>query len=157
MKRYDLPALLLIVTFCPAALFGCHADLPEDSFRLINRQDLCTGVRVYAKRDQRYHVGELITGGVIGDGDAKVAAINLSVIVDGETRSVYRREEEVMRWYVRADLPTRSTPELCFGDTPSRHLAPSNLEYSLDHGLWLRRFGRGWSTSPGWRTTGFKV
>jgi hypothetical protein len=114
-------------------------------------------VRVYAKRDQSYHIGELITGGVIGDGAAKVAAINISVIVDGETRSVYRREEEVMRWYVRADLPTHPAPELCSGETASRSLRPSSLEYSLGDGLWLRRFGRGWSTSPGWLTTGFKV
>src|SRR2546422_1208163 len=43
-------------------------------------------------------VGYLIGGAIVDPGTGAVPAINVSVVVDGEVRSVWRREADVMTW-----------------------------------------------------------
>ena len=45
-------------------------------------------------------VGHLIGGALIDPETGPVQAIDVSVVVDGEVRSVWRRQSDVMKWYV---------------------------------------------------------
>ena len=89
-------------------------------------------------------VGFLIGGARVDPGTGPVAAINVSVVVDGQVRSVWRRESDVMGWYVpeHAISPNQClwTPPGLPGDT----WQPTRLEFGLDAPLWHRLFG-GWT------------
>jgi hypothetical protein len=77
-------------------------------------------------------------------------------------RSLWRREEEVMNWYVPADhtncpKPGEKDYRGTFFDEPIGKSRPGRLEFPLDSKIWLRRDGRGWSSTEGRHTTGFQI
>lgn len=154
MKTHLLPFALLL------ALPGCGPTYHP--LRPITKDDLCIGVSVYAKPDVSYHVGELIVLRPIDYGSEEVSAINISVLVDGEMKSLWRREKDVMGWYVPADTNNCPKPgevdyRGTFFDRPRSKWEISDVEFSPDEKLWLRRIGGGWSSTGGWLTTGFQI
>lgn len=165
MNKNRMKAYLLSYAVMFLALPGCgpvRPTHPDDPLRLITKDDLCIGVPVYANPETSHHVGELVVISLIPYGSEQVRAVNISVVVDGEKRSLWRREEEVMNWYVRADhtnCPKEGERDYrgTFFDESLRSWTPTNLEFSLDDNLWLRRDGPGWSSTQGRHTTGFQI
>lgn len=170
MKRYFLSTLpSALAVLAAAAMFGCGRD-DVIHFRRATLQDLCATTPLYAKPDEKYYVGRLYAKALVSDGAREATAYALTVPVDdSDSRSVWRREEEVLRWYVRTDqllcesYAKHPAPDedgidrrVLWSSAPT-HWAPTNLEFSLDDRLWLRRFGRGWSSKPWWGATDFSV
>ena len=121
-------------------------------YRRMTGADHCMGMPVHAGPTGPL-VGYLIGGAIVDPGTGPVPAINVSVVVDGEVRSVWRREADVMTWYV----PVRAiAPKACLWTAPSLTggtWQPTRLEFGLDAPLWHRLFG-GWSPHHGWLTSG---
>src|SRR2546422_3939867 len=67
------------------------------TYRRMTRADHCMGMPVHAGPTGPL-VGYLIGGAIVDPGTGAVPAINVSVVVDGEVRSVWRREADVMTW-----------------------------------------------------------
>lgn len=125
---------------------------------------------LYAKPDEKYYVGRLYAKALVPDGAREVTAYALTVPVDdSDSRSVWRREEEVLRWYVRTDqllcesyakypaLDNDGIDRRVLWSAPPTHCTPTDMELSLDDRLWLRRFWLGWSSKPSWGTMDFSV
>src|SRR5438128_11313582 len=105
-------------------------------YRRMTGADHCMGMPVHAGPTGPL-VGYLIGGAIVDPGTGPVQAINVSVVVDGEVRSVWRRQADVMTWYVpvHAISPTEclwTAPTLTVGtgqptgirvavDAPLRH------------------------------------
>jgi hypothetical protein len=161
VKTLLLPLAALLLLAPP----GCGLYRPARTYhplRPITKDDLCIGVSVYAQPDVGYHVGELVVLRPIDYGSEEVPAINISVLIDGGMRSLWRREEEVMYWYVPADTnncpkPGEKDYRGTFFDEPKTKWGISDVEFSPDEKLWLRRDGRGWSSTEGRHTTGFRI
>ena len=102
-------------------------------------------------------VGHLIGGALIDPGTGPVQAIDVSVVVDGEVRSVWRRQSDVMKWYVPVGV---ISPKECRWTSPNLlpdgQWQPTSLEIGLDVRLWHRLFG-GWTPHHGPLTTGTTI
>jgi hypothetical protein len=115
--------------------------------------DRCMAMPVYAGPAGTF-VGSLIGGAIVDAGAGPVQAINLTIVVDGEKRSIWRRQSEVMTWYVHVGAISANechwtSPNLL----PNGKWEPTPLEYGLDVPLWHRVLG-GWSAHHGWWTIG---
>lgn len=115
--------------------------------------DRCLGMPVYAGPVGPL-VGHLISGALVDPGTGPVQAVGLTVVVDGEVRSVWRRQSDVMRWYVPVGV---ISPKECHWTSPNL-LAdgkwhPTRLEFGLEVPLWHRMFD-GWTTHHGLFTSG---
>src|SRR5881409_2096180 len=125
-----------------ALIAWCSRTSPK--YRRMTRADHCVGMPVHAGPTGPL-VGHLIGGAIVDPGTGPVQAINVSVVVDGGVRSVWRRQADVMKWYVRVGA---ISPQECHWTrpdlTPGGKWQPTSLEFGLDDRLWHRLFG-GWS------------
>ena len=126
-------------------LLGCGSRAPAAThdYRRLTRNDFCLSLPVYAQTDEGHFIGILQGEALLPDGGKLVRAIDLEVKVDGRDRSVWRRESEVLNWFVRVDEPLLKG---CHWIEYPKRYEPGHLEIPLDRRLWLRR-GGGWSTS----------
>ncbi len=115
-----------------ALIAWCSKSSPK--YRRMTQADHCMGMPVHAGPTGPL-IGYLIGGALVDPGTGPVQAIDVSVVVDGETRSVWRRQSDVMTWYV----PVWTSASLTGGTWQ-----PTNLEFGLDVPLWHRLFG-GWT------------
>jgi len=133
-----------------ALIAWCSKSSPK--YRRMTKADHCMGMPVHAEPTGPL-IGYLIGGALVDPGSGPVQAIDVSVVVDGETRSVWRRQSDVMTWYV----PVRAiSPKECVWTSPSLPggtWQPTNLEFGLEVPLWHRLFG-GWTRSYGLLTSG---
>jgi len=153
-----IPRLRLLVLAATASLgwliAGCSTS--ARGFRRITGADRCMAMPVYAAPGGKRYIGILIGGALVPADTGLVAAIDLSVVVDGLQRSVWRRESEVRQWYVPLRVISAAEchwtpPDLLPAGQPWRS---SDLEVGIDVRLWQRRFGRGWSARRGLGTSG---
>jgi len=132
-----------------ALIAWCSESSPK--YRRMTKADHCIGMPVHAGPTGPL-IGYLIGGALVDPGTGPVQAIDVSVIVDGETRSVWRRQSDVMTWYV----PVHAiSPKECVWTAPGLTggtWQPTNLEFGLDVPLWHRLFG-GWTRSYGLLTS----
>jgi len=144
-------ATLAAAMFFAALVAWCSTT--STKYRRMTGIDRCTAMPVYAGPAGPF-VGYLIGGALVDAGAGPVQAVNLTILVDGERRSVWRRQSEVMKWYV--PVGAISLRE-CHWTSPN--LLPNGkwqltpLEYGLEVRLWHRPFD-GWSAHHGWFTTG---
>jgi hypothetical protein len=132
------------------AIGDCGSRAPvASSFRRLTRADLCLALPVFADGDEAHFIGTLQGSTRVPDGRDIVTAVNLRMQVDDRDMSVWRRESEVLKWYVRTDDPLLKACR--WMDDPNRY-EPTHLEMSLDQRVWLRR-GGGWSAKSGLLTT----
>jgi len=122
-------------------------------YRRMTGIDRCMGMPVYAGPAGPL-VGHLIGGAIVDPGTGPLQAINLSVVVDGDVRSVWRRQSDVMKWYVPVGVISAkecrwTSPNLL----PGGRWQLTGLEFGLDVPLWHRLFG-GWSPRHGSLTSG---
>src|SRR5437899_7204273 len=68
------------------------------TYRRMTRADHCMGMPVRAGPTGPL-VGYLIGGAIVDPGTCPVQALNVSLVVDGEVRSVWRRQADVMTCY----------------------------------------------------------
>src|SRR5437764_12294940 len=68
-------------------------------YRRMTRADHCMGMPVHAGPTGPL-VGYLIGGAIVDPGTGPAQAINVSVVVDGEAPSVWRRLSDGLPWYV---------------------------------------------------------
>ena len=119
--------------------------LSSTKYRRFTGADRCWAMPVYAGPAGPF-IGYLAGGALIDPGTGPVRAVNITVVVNGAQRSVWRTEAEVRRWYVPVRLISaencRWTPQDLL---PQGTWKPSRLEYGLDVPLWHHWFG-GWST-----------
>lgn len=134
MTKVFCAAMFLMLASCGSRASG---DAPSQ-FERVQRGHYCIGMALYEAPDEETFIGRTITEGEI-DG---VRAINLSMLIDGGERGVWRRESEVLRWYVRVDDVTRRT---CQWRPESGPVKPGELEIPLD--VPLKRARRGWTTA----------
>src|SRR2546429_2941579 len=80
-----------------ALIAWCSKSSPK--YRRMTKADHCMGMPVHAGPTGPL-IGYLIGGALVDPGTGPVQAIDVSVIVDGETRSVWRRQSDGMTWYV---------------------------------------------------------
>src|SRR3989442_12484341 len=80
-----------------ALIAWCSKSSP--TYRRMTKADHCMGMPVHPGPTGPL-IGYLIGGAVVDPGTGPVQAIDISVVVDGETRSVWRRQSDVMNWYV---------------------------------------------------------
>src|SRR3989441_353621 len=128
-----------------ALIAWCSKSSPK--YRRMTKADHCMGMPVHAGPTGPL-IGYLIGGALVDPGSGPVQAIDVSVVVDGETRSVWRRQSDVMTWYVPE--PAHS-PKDCVWAAPGLTggtIESENLEFDLDVPLWHRLFG-GWTRSYG--------
>src|SRR5881409_473438 len=79
-----------------ALIAWCSKSSPK--YRRMTKADHCMGMPVHAGPTGPL-IGYLIGGAVVDPGSGPVQAIDVSVVVDGETRSVWRRQSGVMTGY----------------------------------------------------------
>src|SRR2546423_8540641 len=95
-----------------ALIAWCSKSSPK--YRRMTKADHCMGMPVHAGPTGPL-IGYLIGGALVDPGSGPVQAIDVSVVVDGETRSVWRRQSDVMTWYV----PVRAiSPKDCVWTAP---------------------------------------
>src|SRR5256712_6107633 len=95
-----------------ALIAWCSKSSPK--YRRMTKADHCMGMPVHTGPTGPL-IGYLIGGAVVDPGSGPVQAIDVSVVVGGGTRSVWRRQSDVMNWYV--PVPALS-PEKCVWATP---------------------------------------
>ncbi len=135
--------ILVLIAWCSRS---------STKYRPITVADRCMGMPVRAGPKGPL-VGFLIGGATVDPGTGPVEAINVSVVVDGQVRSVWRRESDVMSWYV----PDHAiSPNQCLWTPPGLaggKWQPTKLEFGLDAPLWHRLFG-GWTAHYALLTSG---
>src|SRR2546427_11034295 len=80
-----------------ALIAWCSESSPK--YRRMTKADHCIGMPVHAGPTGPL-IGYLIGGALVDPGTGPVQAIDVSVIVDGETRNAWRGQSDVMTWYV---------------------------------------------------------
>src|SRR5437870_6193646 len=100
-------------------------------YRRMTGADHCMGMPVHAGPAGPL-VGYLIGGAIVDPGTGPVQAIDVSVVVDGGVRSVWRRQSDVMKWYVRVGAISAkechwTSPNLL----PGGRWQPTSLEFGL--------------------------
>lgn len=142
-------AAFAVVIVLVALIAWCSRS--STKYRPMTKADHCMGMPVRAGPTGPL-IGYLIGGAIVDPGGGPVAAINISVVVDGEARSVWRRESDVMHWYV----PVHAiSPKDCLWTAPGLTggmWRPTQLEFGLDVPLWHRLFG-GWTPHHGLSTS----
>jgi hypothetical protein len=121
---------------------GCQPSEPAANYRRLTSNDYCLTLRVYAQPDAKHYVGFLQGEAPVPDRGQLVEAINIEADVDGHDTSVWRRESDVLQWYVRAEDVPRNA---CRWFKYPKAYEPGRLEIPLDRTLWLRLAG-GWTT-----------
>src|SRR2546430_8991166 len=109
-----------------ALIAWCSKSSPK--YRRMTKADHCMGMPVHTGPTGPL-IGYLIGGALVDPGSGPVQAIDVSVVVDGETRSVWRRQSDVMTLYV--PVPAIS-PKDCVWTAPGPtggSTAPTNLEF----------------------------
>src|SRR2546426_202274 len=133
-----------------ALIAWCSKSSPK--YRRMTKADHCMGMPVHAGPTGPL-IGYLIGGALVDPGTGPVQAIDVSVVVDGETRSVWRRQSDVMTWYV----PVHAiSPKECVWTAPGLTggtRAPTNLKIGPHVPLSHSPFG-GWTRSYGLLTNG---
>ena len=147
MRSAPRGVAILAVALLAGAIIAKFA-LSGDKYRRFTSADRCWTMSLYAGPAGPY-IGDLTGGALVDPGTGPVKALNLTVVVDGRERSVWRRETEVRNWYVPTHVIVAencrwTSPDLLAGGI----WKPSHLEYGLDVPLWRHLFG-GWSTSHG--------
>src|SRR2546422_3474352 len=96
-----------------ALIAWCSKSSPK--YRRMTKADHCMGMPVHAGPTGPL-IGYLIGGALVDPGTGPVQAIDVSVVVDGGTRSGLRRQSDVITWYraVRA-----ISPEECVWTSPN--------------------------------------
>jgi hypothetical protein len=147
-----LRAALAVATIVLAASLVMVWSPHTTKYRRFTGADRCMAMPVYAGPAGPF-VGNLIGGALVSTDQGAVEAINISVVVDGGTRSVWRRAFDLKTWYVPVGAVSRNE---CHWNAPTLlggKWKPTNLEFGLDVRLWHRIFG-GWTTKHGLLTTG---
>ena len=147
-----LRAALAFATIVLAASLVMVWSPHTTKYRRFSGVDRCMAMPVYAGPAGPF-VGNLIGGALVNTEGGLVEAINVSVIVDGGTRSVWRRASDVKKWYVPVGVI--STRE-CHWNAPrllGGQWEPTPLEFGLDVRLWHRILG-GWTAKRGLLTRG---
>lgn len=143
-------AAFAVALVCVALIAWCSRSSPK--YRPVTKADLCMGMPVHTGPTGPL-VGYLIGAAVVDPGTGPVEAIDVSIVVDGEVRSVWRRQSDVMTWYA----PVRAiSPKECVWTSPTLTggtWQPTHLEFGLDVPLWHRLFG-GWTSRYGLLTSG---
>ena len=143
-------AAFAVALVCVALIAWCSRGRPK--YRPMTKADHCVGMPVHAGPTGPL-IGHLIGGAAVDPGTGPVAAINVSVVVDGQVRSVWRRESDIMNWYV----PDHAvSPKNCLWTSPGPTggtWQPMPLEFGLDAPLWHRLF-EGWTAHFGLLTSG---
>jgi hypothetical protein len=121
-------------------------------YRRFSGVDRCMAMPVYAGPAGPF-VGRLMGGALVSTEDGLVEAINISVVVDGGTRSVWRRASDVKKLYVPVGAISTSECQWSAPALLGGQWKPTPLEFGLDARLWHRTFG-GWTTKRGLLTTG---
>src|SRR3989449_4390009 len=128
-----------------ALIAWCSKSSP--TYRRMTKADHCMGMPVHAGPTGPL-IGYLIGGAVVDPGTGPVQAIDISVVVDGETRSVWRRQSDVMNWYVpvHAISPKEcvwTAPGLTGGtwETPKLEIRPDVPPLHRLFGGWTRSYG----------------
>src|SRR3989454_2847914 len=103
-----------------ALIAWCSKSSPK--YRRMTKADHCMGMPVHAGPTGPL-IGYLIGGALVDPGTGPVQALDVSVVVDGETRSVWRRQSNVTTWYLplHAISPKKgvwTAPTLPRGTTP---------------------------------------
>jgi len=133
-----------------ALIAWCSKSSP--TYRRMTTADHCMGMPVHAGPTGPL-IGHLIGGAIVDPGTGPVQAIDVSVVVDGDIRSVWRRQSDVINWYV----PVHAiSPKECVWTSPGLTggtWQPTSLEFGLDDPLWHRLFG-GWTPRYGFLTSG---
>jgi hypothetical protein len=130
-----------------AALVAWCATM-STKYRRMTGIDRCMAMPVYAGPAGPL-VGYLIGGAIVDPGTGPVKAIDVTVVVDGEVRSVWRRQSEVMQWYVPVGaISSRECRWTSPNLLPAGKWQPTALEFGLDVQLWHRILS-GWSTHRG--------
>src|SRR5437879_13826349 len=105
-----------------ALIAWCSKSSPK--YRRMTKSDHCMGMPVHAGTTVPL-IGYLIGGALVDPGSGPVQAIDVSVVVDAETHSVWRRQSDVLTWYV----PVRAISPIDFawtttGPNPRTREAP---------------------------------
>src|SRR2546427_9971200 len=80
-----------------ALIAWCSKSSPK--YRRMTKSDHCMGMPVHAGPTGPL-IGYLIGGALVDPGSGPVQAIDVSVVVDGGTRRVWRRQADRVTWYV---------------------------------------------------------
>src|SRR2546428_7942735 len=80
-----------------ALIAWCSKSSPK--YRRMTKVDHCMGMPVHTGPTGPL-IGYLIGGAGVRPGSGPVQAVDVSVVVGGGTRSVWRRQADVMNWYV---------------------------------------------------------
>src|SRR2546427_1472882 len=108
-----------------ALIAWCSKSSPK--YRRMTKADHCMGMPVHAGPTGPL-IGYLIGGALVDPGSGPVQAIDVSVVVDGETRSVWRRQSDVMTWYV----PVRAiSPKDCVWTRSEEHTSELQSQSNL--------------------------
>lgn len=142
-------AAVLAITLVAGGLIAKCA-LSGTKYRRFTSADRCMAMPVYAGPAGPL-IGNLAGGGLFdpGNGGKPVNAINISVVVDGGVRSVWRREPETRNWYVPMGVISAANCRWTPADLYQGAWKPSRLEFGLDVPLWHHFLRRGWSTRGG--------
>jgi hypothetical protein len=142
-------AAFAVALLCVALIAWCSRS--SSKYRPMTQADHCMGMPVSAGPTGPL-IGYLLGGAVVDPGTGPVEAINVSVVVDGQIRSVWRRQSDVVKWYV----PVHAiSPKDCTWTSPGLTggtWQPTRLEFGLDAPLWHRLFG-GWTAHYGFLTS----
>jgi len=133
----------IIAAALVAGVIIAKCALSGTTYRRFTDADRCSAMPVYAGPAGPL-IGRLARGALIDPGTGPVSAVNITVVVNGAERSVWRTEAEVRRWYVPVRLISNENCRWA----PQARWKPAGLEYGLDVPLWHHWFG-GWSTRRG--------
>ena len=142
-------AAVLAIALVTGALVAKCA-LSGTKYHRFTSADRCLAMPVYAGPAGPF-IGYLAGGGLVdpGGGASPVNAINISVVVDGGVRSVWRREIETRNWYVPMGMISAANCRWTPADLHRGAWKPTPLEFGLEVPLWHHLLRRGWSTRPG--------
>ena len=139
-------AIMAVALLAGAIITRCA--LSSTKYRRFTGADRCWTMPVYAGPAGPF-VGRLTGGALVDPGTGPVRAVNLTVVVDGEERSVWRREGELRNWYVPVNV---IAPQDCHWTSPDLLpdgiWRPTPLEIGLDVPLWHHLLGH-WNTHHG--------
>src|SRR5436189_5603186 len=121
-----------------ALIAWCSKSSPK--YRRMTKADHCMGMPVHAGPTGPL-IGYLIGGALVDPGTGPVQAIDISVVVDGETRSVWRRQSDVMTWYVPVGAISPKGRVWTEPGLTGATWQPKSLELGLSGNMWrpLRR------------------
>lgn len=139
-------AVMAVALLAGAIITKCA--LSGTKYRRFTGVDRCWTMPVYAGPAGPF-VGYLTGGALVDPGTGPVRAVNLTVVVDGAERSVWRRESELRNWYVPVRVIALENCRWTSADLlPNGTWKPTDLEIGLDVPLWHHLLGD-WNTHHG--------